>query len=229
MFSKILHITFPEKCSLCQKRFLNWKEIFCEVCRNSIHLTSLEGRCVQCGEIKEHCLCLERKFYFSKSFFLMPYNKFPNKKLLKTAKFENQRWALKLLKRFLRDYIKENYSNFENHFILPIPSSKKLVKFLSKNFQKFTGAEIKFLFKKSKKKQSKLLNQKDRFIFIEKSLSLREKKCDDIKDKNVLLIDDIWTTGATLNFAAKLLNQTGVTSKQIKVFTLARQERLICD
>ena len=41
-----------------------------------------------------------------------------------------------------------------------------------------------------------------------------------IKDKKILLIDDIYTTGATLNECAKILAQEGAT--QIDIFTIAK-------
>ena len=46
------------------------------------------------------------------------------------------------------------------------------------------------------------------------------KNVDKIINKKILLVDDIYTTGATLNECSKLLKQAG--TKKIDVFTIAR-------
>ena len=42
----------------------------------------------------------------------------------------------------------------------------------------------------------------------------------EIIDKNILLIDDIFTTGATLNECSKMLKQAG--TKKVDVLTIAK-------
>jgi predicted amidophosphoribosyltransferase len=43
-----------------------------------------------------------------------------------------------------------------------------------------------------------------------------------LSGQNVLLVDDVMTTGATANECARLLKRNG--AKEIKVFTLARSK-----
>ena len=43
---------------------------------------------------------------------------------------------------------------------------------------------------------------------------------DKIINKKILLVDDIFTTGATLNECSKILKQTG--AKKVDVFTIAK-------
>ncbi len=46
------------------------------------------------------------------------------------------------------------------------------------------------------------------------------KNQDKIINKKILLVDDIYTTGATLNECSKILKQAG--AKKIDVFTIAK-------
>ncbi len=46
------------------------------------------------------------------------------------------------------------------------------------------------------------------------------KNVDKIINKKILLVDDIYTTGATLNECSKILKQAG--TKKIDVFTIAK-------
>lgn len=43
-----------------------------------------------------------------------------------------------------------------------------------------------------------------------------------IKNKNILLVDDIYTTGSTINECAKVLQEVGIVKKQIGALTLAK-------
>ena len=46
------------------------------------------------------------------------------------------------------------------------------------------------------------------------------KNVDKIINKKILLVDDIYTTGATLNECSKILKQAG--AKKVDVFTIAK-------
>lgn len=62
------------------------------------------------------------------------------------------------------------------------------------------------------------LSKEERFKSLRGAFAARENE--QIKGKTILLVDDVFTTGATFNECAKVLRQAGV--KQADGFTLAR-------
>ena len=64
-------------------------------------------------------------------------------------------------------------------------------------------------------KSQKELSYSHRFITIIGKFSLKEKK--DISGKNILIADDVFTTGATLNECARVLKENGAA----KVYTIS--------
>ena len=62
------------------------------------------------------------------------------------------------------------------------------------------------------------MDQKARELTIHNAFEVTRPKL--ITDKNVLLVDDVLTSGATASQAAKILKKNGAT--RVNVFTLAR-------
>ncbi len=63
-------------------------------------------------------------------------------------------------------------------------------------------------------------NHKQRHLNVAKAFALRPARRADAKDRHVLLVDDVLTTGATVNACADALKQAG--ARQVDVVTLAR-------
>lgn len=79
------------------------------------------------------------------------------------------------------------------------------------------------LFRKRKTKAQVRMNRKERIANIKGVFEVRDHS--KIKGKNVLLIDDVLTTGATANECAKILRRNGAVS--IDLLTLAHTEKHI--
>ena len=67
------------------------------------------------------------------------------------------------------------------------------------------------------------LSAKARFVNVKRAFELNEKYADKIKGKTIILIDDVYTTGATVRECAKVLTKAGV--GKVHVLTLAKSAR----
>ncbi len=177
--------------------------------------------------------------YFSKKniIIFLPYkNKFV-KDAIWTMKFKNNFSAgsffAKIIYENLPDILNELSinKNFNNPVIIQIPmsTSRKRSRGYNQNdiilkyFFKIAGNDfIKWeknvLIKiKNTKAQSKIKNRNDRFTNIKNSFGLKNTR--KIKGKNIILFDDVLTTGATLFEANKILKKAG--AKKIIFMVLA--------
>jgi len=64
------------------------------------------------------------------------------------------------------------------------------------------------------------LSKKERFANISGAFEVNKKYLKEISGKNILLIDDIFTTGSTLNECAKMLKKAG--AAEVNILAIAR-------
>lgn len=115
-------------------------------------------------------------------------------------------------------------------FFQPIPLYKKKMnergfnqaKIIANFLKKYHNLPIAdFVWRvKNTKSQTKLKTDRQRLINLKGAFRLNDNKKQIIKNANILLIDDVVTTGATVNQATKVLKKAG--AGQIFVFALAK-------
>ena len=93
---------------------------------------------------------------------------------------------------------------------------------LAKHVAKHSGAELKpdILRRPRKTVPLKQFNRSERFAILENAFEINPDKMQDIRERNLVLIDDVITPGVTLSAAAKTLQQAG--AGDISVLVLAR-------
>ncbi len=216
MFNKFLDILFPPKCPFCGD-ILTRKVPVCSECMTTLPFID-ENSCSICGRPAEEfasspCAdCQSRKIYFRHSFVPLIYMGRAKDAVL--ALKNSHPYYAKAFAYLLADKIltSDHYVNFD--FITFVPQSPR-----SRRERGYNQAEL------IAKELSKLLNIKCVPTLIrtndgEKQHTLsasqrREnvKKCyfktDRVFDGTVLLVDDIYTTGATANYCSRLLSQMG--------------------
>ena len=229
----LLNIILPKKCICCGKTLKHG--YFCEDCyKNKLEFIR-EPYCKKCGskifvknisidKDKLICLdCLRNTNYFDKSLSVFIYNK-TIADTIYLFKMRNGFALSKFFYIFLNKKIKE--FNDKIDYIIPVPMSiKKLRKrgynhtiLLIREFEKNKNYKIIYdlLDKHKPTADQKNLPYKLRLENVKNSFSVNKKYLDLVKNKNILIIDDVFTTGSTLNECAKTLKRKGAT----KVFTL---------
>lgn len=124
-----------------------------------------------------------------------------------------------VLAKVFSEEVRNTLSEASFDLLVPIPLSKE--RLLERGFNQATGLAVEAGFetvdalvrvhgeKQSKKSREERIHLKQVF-----------KVTEPVLDKRILLIDDIYTTGSTLQHAAKALVESG--AKSISSFTLAR-------
>jgi competence protein ComFC len=219
LLKNILDIIFPKYCISCGKSGLD----LCPKCLSSCPETDRESA----------------KWIFP----IYDYRYPPIKKAIWLLKYKNGKNFAKIFAEIMYIRIIEElsdlsvFNNFKEPILIPIPLSRKrankrgynqsilicneLIKLdkgiFSHNYKNFTLEKHILIKQKDKKHQALTENKKERLKNIIDSFSVVDSS--KIKGKNIILIDDVITTGATLNEAKKTLKKYG--ARKIVAFTIA--------
>ena len=114
--------------------------------------------------------------------------------------------------------------NEDIDLITAVPISKKRMKERGYNQSELIARKIakimevpymNLLLKNQETKRQSELSRIERMINIQNSFDFNNKY--DIKGKKILLIDDVFTTGSTVNECSKVLKKSGSTSIEVAV------------
>ena len=213
--SKILNLILTQRCAHCKKNYVTNSSLLCQICDHLVTPLQKNQRCSKCLEqlVEGNCVvCENRKLYFASLSALFLY-KGPARTLFKEAKFRNRKSAFKKI-------FSHNCALPPNTLVIALPSSRNFVKKLVSHLNPQSSIN---LFKK-KNITMKNLNQAQRFLKAADSIELIDDAIS-LDYDSYLLVDDAWTTGATLNQAAYLLHQLGVEHSKIKGLVAFRRDR----
>lgn len=201
IYNEILDIVYPmeEKCIICRTDgFIG----LCPYCKSKINRATIENGNLSYG------------FYGGTL-----------KTLILKFKYESDFTAGYLLSKLLVEMIKEN--EIYADVICYVPMTKKSEKkrgfnqceVIARHIGYHINVPVSDCIKKIKNtKEQKTLTKEERVKSIKGAFKVSRIK--DIKNKNVILIDDVMTTGATINECKDVLKKSGVNS--ITVLTIAK-------
>jgi competence protein ComFC len=234
----VLEILFPRKCKVCKSTQKINEYNICPVCEANIK--PIFYQCKKCGEPgykqMETCHnCKSTKIFYDATCIPFYYQG-AIKKLIHSFKYSkrcdisNYFYSLLINNKRLEVYFKKNKWDY----FIPVPLHKSRLRERGYN-QSFILAEIlnsifcvsyapipildNTLIRTKKTKPLFDLNKEERLKQLSGAFKLDEKKEDMIKNKNILLIDDIMTTGSTLNECAKILKEKR--AKTVDLFALS--------
>jgi ComF family protein len=230
----ILNIFFPNHCLHCEK-IINKEALFCTTCWSRLKFIT-DPKCRICSypfEIeligKSSSLpcskCIKDPPHFDKVITIFRYNEII-KKIISDLKYYDQTFIAKKIAKLLYNKIQPELENIDLVTIIPLHRNKlkkrkfNQVALISKEIIKHKKYIPDLLFRTKETQTQVKLTQKQRVANIKKAFMINRKHQDAIADKTILLIDDVMTTGATIEACAKALKKRKV--KKIIVLTLAK-------
>lgn len=207
-----------QKINLCHECLvvLPWITHCCKIC--SIPIPSANADTI-CGN------CLKKPPAFDAAIVLFHYEK-PVKKLIHQAKFNHNFMNLTVLSQLLTQHVKKMLLSTNHLLILPVPLHKKrlknrgfnqsleIAKIISKNL-KIPLNKKSVIRKKATQPQAQMPADL-RFHNVKNAFTTMAN----FENKNILLVDDVMTTGQTVNEASIALKKAGASN--IVVCALAR-------
>jgi len=236
----LLNLIFPINCRICKKPIRESEGYsICKECMKKIEL--IEGPlCTTCGKPLIHSdyfinhddsLCLDCKKYNRYFDFARSIGVFNH--VLRTSihllKYYREKKLVKPLGRLLIEFICKNKLLFQKiDFIIPVPLHKEKIKERGFNQSLLLALEIGNYFNIPVKPdcliKGKITASQVRLSKTERRFNLKKaflvKASESLKKKNILLIDDVFTTGSTVSECSKELKNAQVNN--IYVLTLAR-------
>lgn len=206
----ILWLLFPKRCAVCNV-LINKGQMLCKDCSDNIE--RIKKVCIVCGNDKKFCVCKRRTFHFRGATSVFNHGDY-SKQAINFFKFRGNSEIANFLSYEMIINIKENFQDIKFDYVIPVPMHpfKKFIKgfnhseLLAKKIACGLGVKYASPIKKL------------RFNTTQHSSTYQKRRenvkglfcCEQIKAKNILLIDDIKTTGATLDECARQLMFGGV-------------------
>lgn len=227
----VLNIIFPPRCRFCSK-IMDWlkEEVpVCKDCFGAIRLIGSEA-CNYCGKSLEsvkNCSCVQdgHEIYYSKAYSACEYYGLIREKLL-VFKFSGRKEMSEALAWLIvRKLEMTNEKSFD--IIISVPMHETNLKKRGYNQSELIAEHIASYYSKPIAKnnliKTKITLTQSKLDRGERIKNIRDAfkivYSNEIKDKEVLLIDDILTTGSTVNECSKILQEAG--AKKVIVATAA--------
>jgi len=219
----ILDILFPPLCLSCQKYLNGQDKIVCQDCLRSIKINNT----LFCPVCRARLADNKKICHYDSRYILAAAGNYDDaalKNLIQCFKYDYFESLTPILGEILIKYIEKLQlinqltNQLINYVVVPVPlhlqrqrergfnQSKLLAEFIAKKFGLQVTDALKRI--KNNKPQAKCRDRKDRIKNIEGCFAI--KNPEKIQERNLLLIDDVFTSGATMNEAVNVLRKNGV-------------------
>jgi len=224
MLIRLLDFIYPKRCPVCDDIVIPKGKLVCGSCKN-ILIPLQEPLCYKCGRqiisnSSEYCdTCVSYNFSFDKAFSLWPYNS--------TVKTSLSNFKYRGRREFAEYYADKLYEHFHNALpklnisaVVPVPIHPERLKNRGYN-QAELIAEIlakkldlpivtDYLIRSKNTVAQKNLDPVSRRKNLREAFRINHNsKFYEIQLKNILLIDDIYTTGSTADACSAVLKEAG--------------------
>ena len=228
--NNLINFLFPlnHTCNLCGREIFSG-EYFCESCESEMVYND-KTICNHCGRRtfnnEEYCVsCSGRETYFEKARSVYVYAG-AIKPLITKFKYNSKKYIAKIFAKQLSLLYYKSFFNCDLVLFTPMTSERReergynQAEVLAEEFCKLTKLELCndcLIKSKETQRQATTESAKERHENLKGSFKVENK--DKIKGKKLLLIDDVMTTGATVEIICNELKRAG--AKEVYVLTVA--------
>ncbi len=229
VYQLCLQLLFPLRCPVCDDIVTPFGEKICLDCMKKLRYVT-PPRCMKCGkrleeEEQEYCHdCSDKKHVFVRGRALYEYGSAAVS--VYRFKYGNRREYADFYGEEVARYLGEFITQVQPDALIPIPlhpvrkrkRGYNQALLLANAISRYTGVPVcdKMLVRIKNTVPLKQLNPAERQNNLKKAFLMKRN---DVKLKTVILIDDIYTTGSTMDEAAKALMTAGV--EKVYFITLA--------
>lgn len=219
ILDKFLSFFAPFECIQCGLE----DNLLCIKCRH--YFMPSQAICFYCRQVlrqNKFCSCFRHEHLINRLYFVSSYNGIA-KKIVLSLKSSGRVGIAQLM----ADIMAQNILNTNNLIVTHIPTASKRIRLRGFDHSALLAREIskklnipyiKFLLKNNQSqqvgssKEQRQKNMKNAFLIQNKGI---------LKGANILIVDDVLTTGVTIEVAAKELLSSGAKNVDAVVFAIA--------
>ncbi|MEE1312229.1 MAG: ComF family protein [Lachnospiraceae bacterium] len=231
MYQELWNLLYPKRCPVCFEILNDQKGLVCPECYKKVKIIK-QPYCYQCGKPllsmeQEYCYdCRKMKLSFDRGFSIVEYDAVTAPSIL-AVKYKNRREFLKFYGKLGKMQYEKILKNLKIDAIIPVPLSRKKQKKRGFNQAALFGKELarwiqvpineKLLIRGKDTIPLKELAPLERRAALKKVFYWQQKYYQG--EKIVLLVDDIYTSGATVEACTRILKENGI--KKVYILTMA--------
>ena len=216
IIDNILNLVYPPVCGFCGNIC---KDYICKKCSIKIEKHEIKNKNILKVKNKQK--------YFDEICSIFKYEEIIRDILIK-YKFQNKAYLYKTFSKIILNNKKICGFLKKYDIIIPVPVHKKRkhqrgynqTQLIAKNVAKILNIKFRnnILVKNVNTKPQSELTKKDRETNIKNVFGIKDIR--KIKNMNILIFDDIYTTGSTVNECSKILKEAG--AKKVAILTIAK-------
>lgn len=225
---KLLYAVFPRRCELCG----NVVALDIKRCDDCLNLPKIEGDvCIHCGCAKADCICKKHKHEYKRIVAPYYYQDY-TVCCVHRFKFNGFQELATAMGKDIAECVNKSYADIDFDYVTFIPLSKKRFKkrgynqaqLLAEQIGKELNIELKpLLYKVFDNKSQRTQSHKQRKVNVYGVYDLLDNV--DVTSKTILIVDDVKTTGSTLNECAKMLNIYGADKVYAATFAITKHKK----